>query len=50
MKIVKIPEVLVDEMAIIFVWMTSSSRNLVEMCKIRFCSHIHQLSYLTALF
>ena len=35
-KIVKIPEVLVDEMAIIFVWMTSSSLNLVKMCKIRF--------------
>ena len=30
----------VDKMAIVFILMTPSSRNLVKMCKIRFCSQI----------
>ena len=50
LKIVKIPEVLVDEIAIIFVWMTSSSWNLVKMCKIRFGSNIYKPALITALF
>ena len=35
-KILKIPQVLVDKMAISFVRMTSSSLNLVKMCQITF--------------
>ena len=49
-RLLKIPEVLVDKMAIIFVWITSSLRNFVKTCKIRFCLHIYKLALLIALF